>query len=173
MLKIVFEHALLDGDLGAHVQMLHRTAAAFAEVRTLRLGADRAFAQHAHDFRLFERRFLAIAQIRDAFARQCALDEDHLARLARFGDGAAHAARLHIERFNFENRGLSDRGFHGGALVGAAFAFAALLRGRDGERTGLKGRGVESFGLWVGGSLGHQRIPDRQWGWIFWAKARL
>src|SRR6516225_627414 len=102
MHQIVFEHALLDGDLRAHVEMLHRTTAARAKKLALRAGTDHALSKNIDDLRLFETRFLPVARIGDTFAGQRALDENDLAGRAVFRDGAADAARFHVERVDIE-----------------------------------------------------------------------
>src|SRR5580698_8270074 len=126
MREIVFKHALLDGNLRAHIEVLHRATAAGAKELTLRLGADHAFTQHIDHFRLFETWLATVAQIGDALAGQCALDENHLAWGAVFVDGATYAARFHVERFDFQNWGYNRRAGHGGCTrLGGRFFLAS------------------------------------------------
>jgi len=71
--------------------------------------------------RLLEARLLAVARIGHALARQRALDENHLARLAIFVDRAADAARFHVERFDLDfGRGERRIGHNGPGRRGAA-----------------------------------------------------
>src|ERR1039457_5447029 len=77
--QAVFENALLDRDLRVDIQMLHRAAAAHAEILALRLHAHRSGLVYLGDLRQLEGRFFAIGRIADHLAGQRAFNEDHLA----------------------------------------------------------------------------------------------
>ena len=79
MPKRVLQHALLGGGLAGQVQVLHRAAAAGAEVRTGWLHALARRAQYAQNMRLFVTRFAPVADVVDGFAGQGTFDENHLA----------------------------------------------------------------------------------------------
>src|SRR5450759_3349795 len=91
----VFENALLDSDLRPCVQMLHRTAAAHAEMFAPGLHAHSRRLVYLGDLRQLERRLLAVRAVTDYLAGQRAFDEDHLAFDAR------NTATFLVEGFNF------------------------------------------------------------------------
>jgi hypothetical protein len=68
--------------------------------------------------------------VRHALAGQRAFDKNHLARLAVLVDGAADAARVHVERIDFDG-GRDERGI-GGDVSGrrgtAAMRFSSGFR---------------------------------------------
>ncbi len=78
-LQVIFQHALLDVDLRTRFQMLHRAAAAHAEMRALRLHAHERLFQDLADMRLLIAGLFTIRGIGHALARQRAFDEDYLA----------------------------------------------------------------------------------------------
>ncbi len=92
--QAVFENALLDRDLRVGIQMLHRAAAAHAEILALRLHAHRSGLVYLGDLRQLEGRFFAIGRIADRLAGQRAFDEDHLAVQVR------NTASFLVEGFN-------------------------------------------------------------------------
>ncbi|MNN23904.1 hypothetical protein D3C81_1373160 [compost metagenome] len=104
MPEIVFQHALLDGQLRASVQVLHRATAAHAEMLATRVHTHHRGLFHLHQMGLLVARLAAETAIADRLAWQRALDEDHFARRAILIDQAADAARLHVEAFDLDNR---------------------------------------------------------------------
>ena len=102
MLQVVFEHALLDGNLGANIEMLHGTATALAKIGTLRLCSHNTRTKHFDEQRLFKSSFPPIRRVRHAFAGQRAFHENHLARLTIVRFLATHALRFHIERIDLD-----------------------------------------------------------------------
>ncbi len=132
MPEIVFQHALLDGHLGAHVQMLHLAAAAGTGVQTeIRAAGAHALGRFAVDGRQaggFPVVFLAMGVGTDQFGRQGAVDEYHLAIAL-----AGHALGVHIHGQHLQPafgqcRGV-DVGFGQvvGDLVVAGFTHGARL----------------------------------------------
>ena len=83
MPEVVLQHALLDGDLGGRVQMLHLAAAASAcmqaKVRAARLHPLRRFAVDVRERGRFPVVFAAAALGADPFTGQRAFDKHHLA----------------------------------------------------------------------------------------------
>ncbi len=82
----ILQHALLGGGLRHRVQVLHRAAAAGAEIGTTWGHALRAGLQHARGVGLFVARLHTIGLVLHALARQRAVDEDRLA--FHMGDAA-------------------------------------------------------------------------------------
>src|SRR5690606_34372535 len=93
----ILEHALLDRGLGTGIQMLHRTAAAHAEVPTLGLHSLRARGGHAHQLRQLVAGTLAIDRVFNLLARQGAVVEGGLA--VDVGDAEA----VVIDRFYYSD----------------------------------------------------------------------
>jgi hypothetical protein len=81
--QAVLENSLLDGDLGARIEMLQAAAAAHAKMRTARRDPRRALLQHPVERRDLEARLAAPGRAGDQFARQRAFDENGLAVAAR------------------------------------------------------------------------------------------
>ena len=77
--KIVFQHTLFGGHLGADFQMLHRTAAAAAKILAARLGALRAGLEDGDGVGRVVFGVLAVYGDFGALARQRAVDEGDLA----------------------------------------------------------------------------------------------
>ncbi|MNV31805.1 hypothetical protein D3C71_1231260 [compost metagenome] len=81
--EVVFEHALLDGNLGAHVQVLHlaATAGTGVQAKVLAAGAHtlRRFAVNRHQAGLLPVVLFAVGVGGDQLERQGTVDEDHLA----------------------------------------------------------------------------------------------
>ena len=101
MPEIVFQHALLDGHLGAHVQMLHLAAAAGAGMQA-EVGAAGAHAlgRFAVDGRQaggFPVVLLAVHVGRDQLGGQSPVDEHHLAIGL-----AGHALGFHVHGHHFQ-----------------------------------------------------------------------
>ena len=99
MPQIVFEHALLGGDLRARVEMLLATAAAQAEIRAARRGAHGCRLYDLPDLRELVAGLFNKRRVGHQLAGQRALDEDYLAV------GMRDAAAFLIKRFNAERVG--------------------------------------------------------------------
>ena len=100
--EVVFQHALLDRYLRAHMQVLHLAAATGAgmqpEMRALRAHPLRRLAQHRHQCGFFKTRFLAIDAGADRLERQRAVDENHFAVIA-----VRNALGFDVERLDGEH----------------------------------------------------------------------
>src|SRR5690606_9964480 len=96
MPQLVLERALLDRHLHAGVDVLHRAAAADAEMRAGRRDARTARAQHRGGLRDVELRLAPDDLGLDSLAGQRAANEDDLALVAR------HAVRVEVERFDLQ-----------------------------------------------------------------------
>src|SRR5690606_17872038 len=79
MPESILERALLDGDLGAGLQMLHDAAAAYTEMRAAWRNAQRRWPQNLVDPGDLIRRFTTNGLGGHAFGRQCAFDKHDLA----------------------------------------------------------------------------------------------
>ena len=106
--EVVFQHALLDGDLRGRMQVLHFAAAASAgmqaEVGATRRHAQRRFLVHAGERGGLPIVFAAPFLNADPFARQCAINKHHFA-IGVVG----HALRFQIQRFHQQPIGLRMR----------------------------------------------------------------
>ena len=100
--QVVFQHAAFHRHLGARLQMLHRAAAAGTEMLAFRLDPHRRGALQGDHAARFPILFLARRLEADAFARQRAFDEDHLAWRAVLVLEVAHAAPVHVEGFDVD-----------------------------------------------------------------------
>ena len=95
----VFEHSLLDRDLGARLDMLHRTAATDAEVGAPWLHALCAGALDGFDLGHLIAGLATHDPGGDGFAGKGTPDENHLAVISR------NPIRLEIERIDLEAQG--------------------------------------------------------------------
>ena len=103
--QVVLQAALFRGHLRRGVGVLRRAAAAHAEVRAARRAAAGRLAQYFNGPGDVEFRFLLENPAGDAFARQCAFDEHHLAFVV-----ARDTASLGVERLDAEDQAFqSDR----------------------------------------------------------------
>jgi len=79
----ILQHALLDRDLGARIEMLQAAAAAVAEVRAERRHPLGTRLEHLDERGDFVRGFLVVRRAGDCFTRQRAFDKNSLAIAAR------------------------------------------------------------------------------------------
>ncbi|MCY1224204.1 hypothetical protein D9M72_363500 [compost metagenome] len=149
--QVVFQHALLDRQLGARIQMLHRAPAADPKMLAAGLHPHHRFLPDLDQMGLLVAGLAAKAAVADGLAGQRALDEDHLAGRAILVHQAANAAGLHVEAVD-RHHGIG----RGGASVGAG---TGLFCGGSSTLIGNSGRGCRRF-LWGGHGLGHQTKPD-------------
>ena len=101
VLEIVFQYPLLGRHLRGRVDMLHRAAAAGAEVHAPGPHPQRAFAIHFKQVRRFPFGLAAEGLEAHQFTRQRAFDEDDLAGRAVVVLQMADAAGFHVEGFDF------------------------------------------------------------------------
>ncbi len=109
--QVVFQHALLDGDLRTRIQMLHRAAAAGAEEPALRRHARGRLAQNIDQGGLLIGRLGPMAAVSHPLTRQCAFHEHHFAGRTILVGQTAHAARFVIERHNLQRPRHGHLGF--------------------------------------------------------------
>jgi predicted dienelactone hydrolase len=132
MPEVVFQHTLLDGDLGRHMQMLHLAATAGAgvqpEIRAAGRHALRGFAVDFSQRGRFPVVLLAMGVGADDFTGQGAVDEDHLAiGLAGYALGI-HVHGQHFQPALGQRRGIRrDFGQVFGNFVVAGFTHGARL----------------------------------------------
>ena len=102
MPEVVFEHALLDGNLRADVQMLHLAAATgahvHAEMRTAGFDALRRFTLDGAQRGFFKTGFFAEHIGGDALEWQGAFDENHLAVSPVRNALGLHVQGLHVQK---------------------------------------------------------------------------
>ncbi len=101
--KVIFQHPLLDRDLRARLEMLHRTTTADTKAGATRFCPERRGAEYCTRSCKFVLRFTPQDLKFNSLARQGTLDEHHLA------GSACDPAALVIERFNF---GGNRRDYH-------------------------------------------------------------
>ena len=136
MPEIVFQHALLHGNLGRRLQMLHGAATARAEIVAARLDPQRGLTVQRGHLAGFPLRFLAIGLETDPLAGQRTFDEDDLALRAILVFEMTNAAPVHIERLDFNDDVLLHEGNHWVGPKSAAENKSGIVRdpGPGGKR---------------------------------------